>query len=59
MKYKFQDQTFNKMILVFATNSDFLIPVFQTMNSVRFNHLILKYPRFTSSGWKDKGIIEN
>ena len=51
-------------IWVFTTNSDFLIPFslqpnivdVKTMNSVRSNHLSLKYQRFTPSGYKDIGI---
>ena len=54
--------------LVLATNSHFLITIsiypnvtrrpliFQTINSVRSNNLCLKYPRFTPSGYRDKGI---
>ena len=49
---------------VYATNSDFLIPIsvqsdvvwpfiFKIINFVRSNSLSLKYQRFTSSGCKD------
>ena len=52
---------------VFATNSDFLIPIsldsnlvkpltFQTMTSVWWNNISLKYQRLTTLGSKDIGI---
>ena len=55
---------------VFATNSDFLIPIsldcnvvnlliFQTISSVRSNNISLKYQRFTTLGFKDIVIINS
>ena len=54
----------SQRILVFATNSDFLIPIslqpnvvdLKYMVSVRSNNLSFKYQKFTPSGCKDKGI---
>ena len=51
--------------LVFATNSDFLIPIslktkvvilWYSVNSAKSKHLSLKYQRWTPLGWKDIGI---
>ena len=55
-----------KVFLVFATNSDFLIPnlrnlfwrpeLFQTMNSLRSNNISLKYQMFTPLDYINIGI---
>ena len=68
LQFIFFDSLVTKKNWVFATNSDFITPIFmqpdicrrsfkfQTMHCVRSNKLSLKYLRFTPSGWKNTGI---